>query len=295
MTIKVNTRTACDPYTSVHSVSPLLQGVNGGCRCLNGLSSCPCADRSADTLWYVYANFTANAFSGPYGDGCGQAGGDALTLGAFGNNNGLGVVSAVLPGNCRARQQPPAPPAPPPSPLPPSPSPPPPSPTPPPSPPLPPAPPPQPPLPPPSPPPPSPPPTNLAATFRIFTVQNPPARTFTQADCTAVLSSLSDYTIGRGVYSTACSPTGPSDVAVSSLTVLLSYYDPSGLSYLTTTVNFQAFWNQFFSGLNLGCGAFASYTETRPVPGYAVELYVCTQNTAAPVRGKKGVSRGREG
>ena len=36
-----------------------------------------------------------------------------------------------------------------------------------------------------------------------------------------------------------------------------------GLSFLTTSVNFQPFWQQLFTSLDLGCNAYASYTEYR--------------------------------
>lgn len=291
LTFRINATNACNPYTSTHSTSPLLQRVNGGCQCTNGQSTCPAADRSADSLWYVFANFTANLFTN-IDSTCGEYSSTPINLGAFSSANGLGIVTANLPAQCTGLPQPPAPPSPPPSPSPPPPPPSPPPPRPPPSPPMPPSPPPQPPSPPPSPQPPSPPTTELVATIKLYTKQNPPMRTLTAADCATLLNSLSIYTTGRSMYNTSCSTAAGDSTTpyLSTLSLSLFYYDAAGLGYLTTSVNFGFFWQSIFTSMSLGCGSFASYTETRPVRSTGVELYICSQdfNSAVSVLEKQG-------
>ena len=258
LTYKVNTNNACNPYTSTHQTATLLQSYNGGCTCITG-TTCPSMNMSTSTIWYVYLNFTANLYGTNgiftsastdygYGAGCGQSSAaNTLYLGAFSSGN-PGLISASVPASCSSLAQPPAPPMPPPSPNPPAPSPPPPAPSPPPTPPSPLPPPPTPPAPPPSPSPPSPPPTNLYATINVYAIQSSPVRVFNATtDCAALLGSVAVFTTGRGMYKSNCvvfnqsSSLGPFP-QVSKITLVLYFYLPNSVSYLTASVDFQFFW-----------------------------------------------------
>ncbi|GAX81795.1 hypothetical protein CEUSTIGMA_g9223.t1 [Chlamydomonas eustigma] len=298
LTYVVNTSNACNPYTSTHTPLSTSSTTNGGCTCISG-STCPPSNQAASTLWYVYLNVAANLYglnaffssssaNTGYGAGCGTIGtgaGTNLTLGAFSAANPLGLISASVPSTCISQTQPPAPPVPPPSPsppIPPAPSPPPPSP---PVPPLPSPPPPTPPQPPPSPSPPLPPATDIYATFRLYSIQSNPSRIYNAVvDCAALLGNISIYTMGRGMYHSECTAGNQSssitEETVNTLYLSVYYltYGPTSLSYLTNSVNFQLFWQNIFTLFNVGCGAYASYTETVPAGYNPVELYICSQS-----------------
>ena len=228
---------------------------------------------------------TTTSSSKGFGIGCGSANNSALFLGAFSPSNSVGLFSASVPASCASLVQPPAPPAPPPAPFPPSP-------------PLPPSPPPDPPSPqtpdpplpptPPNPSPPSPPTTSISATIRIYAIQTNPNRVFSPIDdCKTALASLATFTRGRGMWKTTCtantitcSQNSCNFPLLSQLTITYYFYKYSGLSYLTSSVDFQDYWQDLFNNtLETGCGSFASYTETVPIGGPSPqELYICTQN-----------------
>eukprot|EP00798_Chlamydomonas_sp_ICE-L_P030144 gene30143-35122_t len=103
--------------------------------------------------------------------------------------------------------------------------------------------------------------------FRLnFTASQGPEgmRLFSADDCVAVLSSLEKFSSTvTGLYHHACAESSSDVAPFGYLDVTLYFLYPEGISALTNELKSQDYWQALFEDLNVGCSAFASYTEYR--------------------------------